>query len=286
MGQVLRYVLPTAGLLAGACLVPPSFEGYEPAGAPADAASDAGPEGGDGGGDVEAGALPGFGEPCLDDGRCADGLECASKWGLSDVVVMSGQRRWTCVAPCAKEGELCTPGSGDIVGLCLDTLTQKGPACVRVCDATTASSGCPDGFSCWQFAAGGGFGLCFDGCTSDADCKLHPLLKKCGLDRVCNISPPPADPTLACTLTSTCFCYPVATSGGTCRIACEKDSDCPVHTPSGRKMVCPMATGVMPTYASCAVPCDSPGSDSVCEAMGLTCSAQQPWNGSYVCLDS
>lgn len=282
-----RAVAPALALVAAACVVPPSFEGYEGAGQPPrDAGADTEDSGADAAADgAEAGPLPGFGEECAADGRCGPGLECASAWGLSDVVVMAGQTRWTCVAPCAADGDVCSPEGTTELGLCLDTLTSKGPACVKVCDASNQQAGCAEGFSCWQFSGGGGFGFCVAACKAKADCKLLPAFDECGLDGICSSLPRPSDPTLACGAATPCFCHPLPAGGGTCRIACEQDSDCPTHTPTGLQMVCPLVASSHPTYGSCAVPCDAPGPDPVCSAMGLVCSEFGAWNGKYTCLD-
>lgn len=277
--------LAAGGAIASSCLVPPGFDGYEPApaseGGTGDAALDAPGEADAADGEAEAGPLPGFGESCSPERGCADGLRCASEYGLVDVVVMSSQRWWTCVEPCTTEGTFCEPGG--LLGLCLETLSDQGPACVRMCDATSPSLGCPDGSECWQFSGGEGFGFCVARCRSDADCTLLPLLRKCGLDGLCSVVSPPPDPTQRCSASSACLCHPVPTDGGTCRIACQSDADCPVHGPSGLQMVCPVTPGVMPTFANCEVPCQVPGPDPVCGAIGLRCSPDQPWAGAFTC---
>lgn len=277
--------------LVGACVFPPSFDGYSSGGPDAggEAGADAGGDGGaesstDANGDATdaPAALPVHGEPCTPAGECAAGLQCSSSYKGTKTALVAGLPTPICLGACDPSNDYCTLSTG-IAGQCFATGDSvAGPICWRSCEPSSTTDPCPTGQQCMYYPDFPSAGLCIPRCHADADCASNPFgWKHCQKDGVCYPYSGPADPTALCTSTTPCSCYP--TDGhGTCSIACEKDADCP-KTSTGVQMVCPESgASAIPSFSFCALPCGSGGD---CASVALTCSASVKAGTTPLCWD-
>lgn len=226
---------------------------------------------------TSAGALPGFGEICTAALECGPGLICSA---TSDAFTIT--RTFAapiCVVECDPAENLCGPGSQ---GLC-SKATGSPPRglCVRYCDAA-GTNACPDGQLC-EMSFGTNIGICRPRCIEHGCERNEAGFGACHADGSCQQGAAEPVPEEACVAAATCVCFPKAGSGGTCRIACQSDADCPVQPDTGTKMVCPCCEGAtIPAFGFCAVPCEGPGAAD-CAELALGCSTTKTVDGLHVC---
>lgn len=206
-----------------------------------------------GGGPVPPVCLPG----CEGDAECGEGLTCVLGGGAFGA--------GACIDPDAPLGAACTSDADcPPSGTCATGADYPGGTCViaAVCDADT-NVGCPDDAQCLP----GGFGgdICWDGCTTDADCRsgwecadsvsapgrltCQPIFGADNLGQECVEGPCPGGDCLteqlygfpgsycadfgcdpAATTDSGCpnggICAPTSDGVGICLLGCTADTDC------------------------------------------------------------
>jgi hypothetical protein len=242
----------------------------------------AGGAGGAGAGGAGGGALPGFGESCAPSDVCAEGLTCSSL--ISGFPITRIFARPVCIELCSTLNAPCGPGSR---GVCTSRGQGEDPpgVCIRMCNADNAASSCPDDQACVFVMTNGLAGDCRPSCGGGVGCaENEAAYDECDPSGHCLPYEVEAEPAAVCTADNKCTCHPETSTGGTCRIACTSNADCPVQVETGVQMICPAdeAAVVIPASSYCGVPCDV-GGDSVCAPLGLVCDPTLVVQGRAMC---
>lgn len=103
---------------------------------------------------------------CTDDSDCSTGLRCDSEG------VVGG----ACYSPEAHLGDACTEDETcPMGGFCYAEAFSGWPtgACIALGCDLASNAGCSGDAQCLPSPFGGGGGMCVDGCSSDADCRME-----------------------------------------------------------------------------------------------------------------
>lgn len=300
----LSGALVSATLLVR-CVLPPSFDDYESAsggtagstpggaggvGGSAGAAGSGGTTGGaagaagtiqDAGSDAnsDAGTKP-WGAHCQRSEECGQDLFCTNDMSTAGTFALYvSVNAPSCASACDSNDPGCTGPNGED-GTCIG-VGQNG-ACIQTCDVEFSGYECGTGNQCSAEWSWDGVGVCSIKCKQDSDCSYIDNATKCRADGICDFSTEP-QPLDDCSQAD-CSCYPDPFSDqGTCRIPCENDNECPVHSASGKQMFCPNDNPNQPAYSFCIIPCDNPGAaDPTCDPLGLKCAT---FSGKTGCAD-